>query len=643
MLILDVEGAPAGFFRIHPRGNEGWDVKDVINELPSTKYKRRFKCYEVSWTDYDILLDLLMVRGLISLVRTTNEFKEKLDLYRRWVEYLLALRKQVETEFDVETTLPLYNHQRTGAQFLIKRRYAVLADEMGVGKSPTSAAAAWHLIQHGKAKNALIVCPASVKMQWAEDTIKTFLPNATYTVIGTKDYKPEIPCPKAGGFVKAKSKGETVERRVLRGHVFDPRRSPCKGCLRSEQCKELRGDNKKPFEIRREQYKEGTHFTIVNYELLRADALGKKKPAGGRQPSMLGKLGVKFDIVIADESHRLRNANIDTFDAVWRVAHDAKYRWALTGTPLQTKLEDAWGIMRFVNPAVFGTSRYRFLNRYAQRDHWGKIEGYIRVQEVHEKMAPNMMRRRKDDVLDLPDFLYAQHYIDLNTQEHGLYKNIKNQQVTKAQIPNDELRESLNTCDPIVTVTRCRQAALSPYLIDPEKYEFEKSTKVRDIMAVLDDIADDHKIIIFCEYTSFLHPLSALLKKKGIGHVYLHGGVPAGPKRQSLVERFRKDDYCRVFMTTTAGGEGLNLQVADVLMLVNLTWNPSMVAQIKGRLHRIGQTKHVNVISFLAKDTVEIKVFQDGRYREAISDIVVDGREIPQEPPIRLEEMIGLL
>jgi len=655
MIFLDIgPKARHGCFSVYFRNDAAWAAKETVREMASSRYVRRQgedNHHEISFPDYALLMRALRANGFEDQVRCSSTFSKSLARYNEWIKYLMWLRAQTETDFDVPgLTMPMRMHQRTGADFLIKRRYAVAADEMGVGKSLEAAAAGWYLIQQGLASRVLIVCPASVKLQWAIDTLEKFIPEATYTVVGSdQTIKQEVVCPKGGQNIIAKVGKKQVERRILKDHKFNPRKNPCRGCTHASGCKEQRGDNKSGAEIRAAQYARPTDFTIVNYELIRIDNLGDRKKnkrgylIGGRHPSVIDRVEAKWDIIIADEAHRLRNARTETFEGMWKLAKGAYCRWALTGTPIQTRLEDAWGIMRFINPAVFGTHRSSFVDRYAEKDYWNKIVRYVRVDEAHQKLLPNMIRRRKKDVLkDLPPVIEAQRYVTLTAKEAKLYSAVKNQQVTSALVADEEMRNHLNECEEIVVSTRCRQVALSGNLLADE-FKFESSAKVKEIKALLKDHSQDHKIIIFSESREFLKRLSKAMESWGDNHVYLHGGVAAGKARQALQDKFWKDDACRCFLTTTAGGEGLNLQVADIIVLCNLCWNPMLVEQVKGRAHRMGQVNPVNVITLLTKDTVEEKVFRDARYRRAIAGQAIDGSSDQGQPPIPLAELLTML
>lgn len=655
MLKFDIgPKARHGHFSVYPMDDVAWAVKETLNGLASCRYIKRVgepRHYEIAFPDYALLMQALRARGSDHLVRGTVAFNEYLERYNKWVRFLMKLRARETTDFTVDGIHgDLRMHQRTGAEFMILRRYAICADEMGVGKSLEAAAAAWYLIQQGKARRVLIVCPASVKTQWAKDTLERFLPQATYTIVGSDfGIKHEVKCPHAGQNITAKSGRKTVTRRVPKGHLFEPRKAPCRGCVYGEGCKVQRGDGRSNAEIRAELYSRPTDFTIVNYELVRIDNLGKVRKnsrgfkIGGRHPSLIEQAGAKWDVIIADEAHRLRNARTDTFEAMWKLAADAHARWGLTGTPLQTRLEDAWGIMRFVNPAVFGTQRFRFVERYAEKDYWGAIIRYVRVEEAHHKLLPNMIRRRKVDVLkDLPPIIEAQRYVALSGKETKLYQAIKNQQVIDTMVADEETRDHLNTCEPIVTSIRCRQVALSGNILT-DGISFEHSAKVKEIRAILDEVAGDHKSIIFSESEQFLLRLSKALEGWKIGHVLLRGKVAAGKARQALQDRFQEDDDCRCFLTTTAGGEGLNLQVADIVILCNLCWNPKLVEQVKARAHRMGQQNPVSVITLLAQNTIEEKVFADARYRNSIANQAVDGKDTSGQPPIPLAELMGML
>ena len=658
MLLFDVGKASFGHFQVTPQNRTGWGLKDVIKDMPSCNYLGPRDGYEVSWFDYKLLMHALTIRGYDQDVRRTKAFLNQHQAVRKFVKRMMVLKARTRTDFDVNTGLQLYDHQRVGAEFLLARHHAVLADEMGVGKSATAAAAAWALIKEDVIDQALIVSPASVKVQWYKDTLRPFLPEATVTIIGA-DYREvrDVLCPFGGREITAVLGDRRKLYYVPEGHLMNPRAKPCRGCTHGPRCRARRGDTQSTKEVRLGQYTANSHFLIVNYELLRLDALGpavkdesgkKKKDKAGniiRLPSNFENEGIEgWPLIICDEAHRLRNANIDTFEALQNISEDSGYRWALTGTPVQTRLEDAWGVMRWVNSAVLGSNRWRFLERYAQTHpiFKSKILRYKRVDEVHRKLASNIIRRYKADVLDLPPIVYAKHYIEMTSAEKSLYSNIANQQLTEKQVPDDDIRDSLNTCEPITTLLKCRMAALSPAIINPE-LDFDKGSKVKVLLEILQDIVYDHKIIVFSEFSSFLDGLSKVLKKKRIGHVYLHGGIPTGKARDKLVRTFRTDDGCRCFLTTTAGGEGLNLQAADVLIFTHLTWNPSMAAQVIGRLHRAGQKKSVSVIILLGLDTIEERVDEDSRFKATMANEVVDGGELPQEPPIPLDELVKML
>ncbi len=643
-----------GNFSVYFKTNADWAAKETIRSMASSRYIKRQgeeSHHEVSFPDYALLIRAFRTNGFEDQVRATRKFADNLNRYNEWIKYLMWLRNQKETEFDVPgLTMPMRMHQRTGAEFLIKRRFAIAADEMGVGKSLEAAAAAWHLIRKGTVSRVLIVCPASVKTQWAVDTFEKFIPEATCTVVGADQVTlQEVTCPKGGQNITAHVGKKTIERRVAQGHKFNPRKNPCRGCVYAGGCKEQRGDNRTGADVRGEQYSKKTDFTIVNYELIRIDNLGERRKnkrgylIGGRHPSLIDRIGAEWDLVICDEAHRLRNARTETFEGMWKLAANAWGRWGLTGTPIQTRLEDAWGIMRFINPAVFGTQRGGFVERYAEKDYWGKIVRYVRVDEAHQKLLPNMIRRRKKDVLkDLPPIIEAQRYVELTAKETKLYQAVKNQQVTSTLVPDDEMRQHLNECEPIVMSTRCRQVALSGNIIT-DQFAFEKSAKVKEIKELLKDHSKDHKIIIFSESREFLKRLSKAVEGWKIDHVFLHGAVAAGKARQALQDKFWKDDNCRCFLTTTAGGEGLNLQVADIIILCNLCWNPQLVEQVKARAHRMGQLNPVSVITLLALGTIEEKVFRDARYRQAIAGQAVDGQSDFGEPPIPLSELLMML
>jgi len=157
---------------------------------------------------------------------------------------------------------------------------------------------------------------------------------------------------------------------------------------------------------------------------------------------------------------------------------------------------------------------------------------------------------------------------------------------------------------------------------------YDHGTKADELMAVLEELFEraEVKAVIFSQWVRMHELLARRLKARGWGHVLFHGGV-ATLKRRELVDRFRDDPRCRVFLSTDAGGVGLNLQHASVVVNVDLPWNPAVLEQRIGRVHRLGQTQPIQVINFVAKGTIEEGMIGLLGFKRSVFAGVLDGGE----------------
>jgi hypothetical protein len=170
-----------------------------------------------------------------------------------------------------------------------------------------------------------------------------------------------------------------------------------------------------------------------------------------------------------------------------------------------------------------------------------------------------------------------------------------------------------------------RMSCNSTYLLDPST---DFGTKVDEMTTRLDELLEDRdaKVVIFSQWVRSHELLSARLQKHHRKFVLLHGGVP-GPKRHGLVSRFRDEVDCRVFLSTDAGGVGLNLQNASAVMNMDQPWNPAVLEQRIGRVHRLGQKRPVNVMHFVARDTIEHGMLDLLRFKKSLFQGVLDGAQ----------------
>lgn len=331
------------------------------------------------------------------------------------------------------------------------------------------------------------------------------------------------------------------------------------------------------------------------------------------------------DVVIVDEAQRIKNWNTIAARALKRIA--SPYAIVLTGTPLENRLEELISIVQFVDQYRLGPT-WRLLHEHQQRDDSGRVIGYRQLDKIGQTLAPILLRRRKAEVLSqLPERMDNTLFVPM-TPEQVVYHE-ENREIVARIVQRWRKTGYLSEADQL-RLTCClqnmRMSCNSTYLLDRDT---DHGHKVDELMASLEEIFEDAsaKAVIFSQWVRTLELIERRLQARGWAHVLFHGGVP-GEKRGALIDRFVDDPACRVFLSTDAGGVGLNLQhAAAVVVNMDLPWNPAVLEQRIGRVYRLGQTRGVQVINFVAKDTIEENMLSVLAFKKSLFAGVLDGGE----------------
>jgi SNF2 family DNA or RNA helicase len=328
------------------------------------------------------------------------------------------------------------------------------------------------------------------------------------------------------------------------------------------------------------------------------------------------------DLVIVDEAQRVKNWNTIAARALKRI--DSPYAIVLTGTPLENKLEELISIVQFVDQHRLGPT-WKLLHEHQVRDEGGRVTGYTGLERIGQTLTPIMIRRRKSEVLkQLPDRL-DQNLLVPMTEMQMLYHQENADVVAKivqrwrkTRFLSDKDQRRL-TC----ALQNMRMSCNSTYLLDQET---DHGVKADELAALFDDLFAEPKAkaVVFSQWTRTHDIVIRRLEARGLGYVSFHGGVPSD-KRPALVQRFRNDPGCRVFLSTDAGSTGLNLQHASTLVNMDLPWNPAVLEQRIARIHRIGQAQPVRVINFVAKGTIEEGMLSVLAFKRSLSAGILDG------------------
>lgn len=351
----------------------------------------------------------------------------------------------------------------------------------------------------------------------------------------------------------------------------------------------------------------GGYFKITNYEAVLRDVmvLSRFRP----------------DLIILDEAQRIKNFSTKTADAVKSIPR--RHAVVLTGTPLENKLEDVYSIVQFLDPDLL-TPLWQFAAEHfmLSRKKRGKILGYRNLSRLHERLTPLVIRRKKEDVLkDLPQEVENNYYLDLHHKQqkiHNGYMQALLPLINKKYLTPMDLRRIQEL------LLRMRMVCNSTYLVDRKTH---LSPKLNELEGILDElvIQSRRKMVIFSEWTTMTYLIARHLSDVGIPFVELSGKVPV-KKRQALIDEFTTNPDCRVFLSTDAGGTGLNLQAADCVVNFELPWNPARMRQRIGRVNRIGQKSGcVNVINLIAKNSIEEKILAGLQLKMDLFKGVFDG------------------
>jgi superfamily II DNA or RNA helicase len=363
--------------------------------------------------------------------------------------------------------------------------------------------------------------------------------------------------------------------------------------------------------VRQARYAQDDFCKITNYETL------------GRDLDLIQAWAP--DLVIVDEAQRIKNWNTIAARALKRV--DSPYALVLTGTPLENRLEELISIVQFVDQHRLGPT-WRLLDEHQERDERGRVIGYRKLQQIGETLAPVMLRRRKAAVLEqLPERVDNTLFVPMTPQQADHHEENRAQVArlvhrwrhTGFLSEKDQLRMRC-------ALQNMRMSCNSTFLLD---HETDHGYKADELAALLDDILDDPqaKVVVFSQWLRTHELIVRRLSERGWQHVLFHGGVPSD-KRGALIDRFNNDPDCRVFLSTDAGGVGLNLQhAAAVIVNMDLPWNPAVLEQRIGRVHRLGQTRGVQVINFVARGTIEEGMLSVLAFKQSLFAGVLDGGE----------------
>ncbi|MBU2643250.1 DEAD/DEAH box helicase [bacterium] len=554
LLFLDWEGKNAPKIKLIKTGKANDELNEILNHYFDAQgyFDKRLP------DDFYSLTDALYGHGDIQVGEDVITYVQRLaaDLSHK-----LRAKDIQERISQFNGVLPwikakLYSYQIEGVAFLAGTGRCLLADDMGLGKTLQAISAATWLQRDNEVARVLIVCPASLKHQWARE-IERFT-------------------------------GE--EAQIIQGNPGS----------------------------RQAQYRKGTTFTIVNYELVLRDL------------SVINEV-LRPDLLILDEAQRIKNWRTKIASTIKLIP--TTFAFVLTGTPLENRLEDLYSLMQVVNPHVLGPL-WKYLLDFHITDERSKVLGYRNLGELRRRIQPVMLRRDRRLVRDqLPDRIETRLDVPMNVKQRELHDSALSAAGKLAQIAKHRPLTPAESKRLMSALQTTRMACNSASLVD--EAISVPTPKLEELAIILDDLCLQNglKVVVFSQWERMTRMVEERIRMMGIGSVRLHGGVPTA-KRGELMDRFMDDDAVQVFISTDAGGVGLNLQSASALINLDIPWNPAVLEQRIARIHRLGQKNKVQIIKMVAEDSYEENVLGMLMNKQHLFNNVID--------PEAKEDVVGV-
>ena len=550
-------------------------VKIRFGETCNDIFKRLAKDYfdgdgvlrEEAYDKFDIFL------------HAAKAIDENFRCYGDALDFIISKREKsrrlqlVESKYSDETLdsllkARLYPYQKEGIRFAVKAGKAIIADEMGLGKTIQAIAASEIYLRESMADNVLVVCPTSLKYQWKKE-IEKFI-GGDMTEVMDEHSGQIVPVPKVI---------------VIEGSPFK----------------------------RQRMYMSSTPYKIVSYNTVCNDI------------REMGRLSV--GVLVMDEIQRLKNWDTQISRAARKI--DSDYAVLLSGTPLENKLEELYANMELVDQFCLGPY-YKFKEEHILLDQeTGKIIGYRNLNAIGEQIREKLLRRTKKGVqLQLPKRSDQYLLVPMTSAQADYHTEFKWEltkilnKYNKFHYMSEQDRRRL-----MLLLSQMRMVADSTFILEQDLKK-RQDVKIAEVMNLLDNVFanGDEKVVIFSEWERMARLVAIELEKRGIRFEFLNGSIPA-KQRGRLVENFTTLPESRVFISTDAGSTGLNLQVASILINLDLPWNPAVLEQRIARIYRLGQERPVQILNLVSKDSIEEGMIAKLKFKTSMFEGVLDGGE----------------
>lgn len=357
-------------------------------------------------------------------------------------------------------------------------------------------------------------------------------------------------------------------------------------------------------------YQSPPFFTLVNYEQVVRDA------------DDINRL-LKPDVVILDEAQRIKNWHTKTARRVKSL--QSPYAFVLTGTPLENRIDETYSIVQYLEPEIFGPL-FRFNRDFYELDKRGRPAGYKNLKEMHRRLSGVMLRRRKRDVeRELPSRTVKTYFVPMAEAQASRYGDYEYQVRILAALAERRplTKEEFERLQQYLACMR--MICDTPAILEPE---CRVCPKLEELESVLGELLEERsrKIVIFSEWVRMLELVRELAREIGVDCAWHTGDVPQ-LKRRAEIARFREDPVCRLFLSSDVGATGLNLQMANAVINLDLPWNPAKLEQRIARAWRKGQKSAVTIVNFVTENSIEHSILHLLSDKQRLADGVLDGAE----------------
>lgn len=486
------------------------------------------------------------------------------EVPKKFERYLKMLDIYDEQDADYLSRTKPFKHQIESFNYALTHNKFLLGDEQGLGKTKQALDIA--VARKHKMRHCLIVCGVNnLKWNWYKEVeIHT---NEKAHILGSR--------------INRKGKtviGSSAERLADLKQIHDE------------------------------------YFLITNIETLRDKSIQS-------QIKKMCSDGI-IGMTIIDEIHKCKNSQSKQGKAIHCCC--SYYRLALTGTPLMNNPVDLYNVLKWLE--VENHSLTYFKNLYCEMGGFGGYEiiGYKNLNQLENSLNKNMLRRRKEEVLDLPPKIYTDELLDLDSSQDKLYRDVTNQII-------EDIDRIMLLPNPLTELIRLRQVTSNPNILTSKNITNVKYDRIVDILESTTD-----KVIIFSNWTKVINPLYIKLSTLGYNPALVTGETK-NPIEE--MNKFQSDNTCKVILgTTPALGTGYTLTAANTVIFIDEPWSKAIKDQAEDRCHRIGTKGTVNIITLICKDTIDERIHQIIKDKGELSDRIVDGKAVQ---PSDIKFLIG--